>query len=173
MHVRFGASGKRWAVHGNVSSAIVEAVGMFGYGFEKQFAHVLAVWICEGNVGGDAFPEKGMFMATAGEVDDLIWDDDITWVQVFTQRTDGGDGDDPTDIERTQRPDICAVIDFTGEQAVTATMTWEKKHAAPREFALDDFIGGWAERSLDGVCLDDFERIDFVEAGAADDGEGR
>lgn len=54
---------------------------------------------------------------------------------------------------------------------MTASVAGEKEDAAASEFAFDDFIGWHSEGGFDRMRLDDFKGVDFVKAGAADDGE--
>ena len=170
IHVRFGAGRESRAVHGGIGSAVVESCGVMRGGFEEESAHGIAVGIAEGNVGGDTVSEKGKFMRAPGAIDELVRDDDVPGFNIFPERTDRVHGNDPAHVQRTQCPDVGAVVDFMGEQAVAAAMAGKKEYAAAGEFAFDDFIRGRAERSFDRVGADDFQGIDFIKAGAADDG---
>lgn len=124
-------------------------------------------------MGGDAVSEEGVLVGTTGAIDELIGDDDMAGWHFLAKGSDGGDGDDPADVERAECPDVCAVVDFVGEEAVAEAVAGEEEYGAVCELAFDDFIGRVAEGGFDAVAGDDLEGVDFIEAGASDDGECR
>ena len=86
---------------------------------------------------------------------------------------DGADADDPGDAEVFHAPEVGAVVEFAGEDAVAASVPGQEDDVASGEFAGEEGVRGWAEG---GVELDPFlagEAFDLVEAAAADDADAR
>lgn len=61
------------------------------------------------------------------------------------EAADGGDGDDVAGAEGAEGPDVGAVVDFVGEEAVAEAVAGEEEDSAVFEDAFDDGVGGWAE----------------------------
>jgi len=87
----------------------------------------------------------------------------------FLKRANGADAQDPGDAQLFHGPEIGAMIQFTGKDAMAPAVAWKKDYVAPGEFAGEKIVRGRAKRSFD---LDPFlvgEALDMIEPAAADD----
>lgn len=168
----FGAGGKGGAVHIDVGAVIVEGASELGAGLAEEVAEIGRVGIAEANVGDDAIAEEGVVFAAAGAVKELIGDDDVKGMDFFAEAADGGDANEPADVERAEGVEIGPVIDFMWGDAVAATVSGKKIDGASGVLAFDDVVGWSAERSGEGDFFDAGESFQFVEATASNDADG-
>ena len=165
----FGAGAEGGAFHADVGAAVVDA-GLGGAGgLDDDLPEFAAEGFGKGDVGDDAAAEKGVLEGLFGAVDELVDDDDVAGAVFFLQGADGADAEDPLDAEFFQGPDVGAVVEFGGQDAVAAAVAGEEDDVAPDEAAGQEIIGGGAEGGFD---LDPFlvgEAFDAIEAGSADD----
>jgi len=108
---------------------------------------------------------------TLGAVEKLIGQDDVARRVFFLQRTDGTDADDPRNSQFFHRPDVRAMVQFTGQNAVTAGVAREEDDFAPGQGAGEQFIGGWTERRFDFHPFLIRETFDGIQAAAANDAD--
>ena len=168
----FGAGGESGAVHADVGAARVDG-GTGGGGFlSEERAEMGGDGIAEGDVGDDAAAEEGVLVATAGAVEELVGEEDVFGGVFLLEAADGGDGDDPADVEVAHGPEVGAVVEFGGENAVAAGVAGEEDEAAAVELADDEGVGRGAEWGVDEDFLTVGEAVDVIEAAAADDADG-
>jgi hypothetical protein len=122
-------------------------------------------------MGGNSLAEKRVFGSGAGAIDQLIGDDDVAGGHFLAQAADGAHGNEPTNIERAQRPNIRAMIDFMGEQAVADSMPWQETHTPPIDPTGHHRVGWVTKRSLDRAHLDLVQAIYFIQSTAANDAD--
>ncbi len=148
VNVSFGERGKLRALHANVGAA---AVNFHGFGFARSCQHFGdfgARWLVEADVRDDSIAEKCGYAQT-GLVVKLIGDQKIERAQIFFQGAHGADGNNSLDAEHFHGANIGAVIDFSGENAMSAAVAREKGDVAAFEFAENERIGGIAEWRFD------------------------
>lgn len=63
-------------------------------GGAEDGAEVFADGVCEGDVCGDAVAEEGVLVSSAGAVEVLVKEDDVSGGVLLLEATDGGDADD-------------------------------------------------------------------------------
>ena len=64
------------------------------------------------------------------------------------------------------------MIQLVRQDAMSASVSWQKKDLPPRELAAEDRVGRWTEGSFDDVFAGVGETFDLVKAAAADDADG-
>ena len=168
----FCAGGEGWAVHVDVGAAVVDAAVLFGADRVEERAEICADGVSEADVCNDAVAEERVVFAAAGAVEELVGEDDVAGLIGVAETSDGGDADDPADVEGAEGPEIGAVIEFGGEEPVAAAVAWEEADAAVGEGAGGDEVRGGAPWGIDGDVLTVREAVEVVEAAAADDGDG-
>ena len=117
----------------------------------------------------NAATEKGVLEIALGAIQELIHEHDVARFVFRLERTNGAGADDPRDAELFHRPDVGAMIQFAGQNAMAASVAWKENHVAPGKLAGEQFVRRRAERSFD---LDPFlirEALNVIEAAAADD----
>ena len=114
----FGAEGG--AFHVDVAASVVAGDFVFLRGFQKDLSQVFADRVGKGDVGDDALSKEGMVLGLFGSVDKLVDEDDVAGMVLGLEGTDGADADDPFDAERFHGPDVGAVVEFGGHQAVSS-----------------------------------------------------
>jgi hypothetical protein len=124
------------------------------------------------NVGDDAFAKEGVAIPLAGAVKELVWQHDVTRMVFFLEGADGGDGDDPADVQGAEGPNVGAVIEFSGEDAVAFAMTGKKKDTASGKGAGHEGVGRRTVRGVNGELFRLLEAFDIIEAAAANDRDG-
>ena len=125
----------------------------------------------ERDVRHDAAAEKRVFRTALGAVEELVNQHDVARLVFFLQRADGADADDPGDAEFFHRPDVGAMIQFAGQDAVAAAVPRQENHVAPGEFAGEQIVRGRAKGRFDLHPFLVGEAFDVVKAGAADDAD--
>src|ERR1700719_4667363 len=88
----------------------------------NQVPQTCANWIREGNVGRDSFSKERVNSAQTGAVVKLRRQQDIARRVFLLQTAHSGNADDPADVQRTQRPNVCAMVEFMGQNAVSASV---------------------------------------------------
>src|ERR1700686_2750702 len=99
------------------------------------------------NVSYDAIPEESIHAMTSA-VEELIGNYEVQWLMFFLQRTDRGHGDDPFHAELFEAINVGAKIQFSGENAMAASVARQKCNFAAFECAQDVSIRGFAEWSV-------------------------
>ena len=140
-------------------------------GFQKDLPQFLANRVGKGDVPDDAASEKRVFKIALGAVEKLVGQNDVARPVFFLQRADGADADDPRDAELFHRPDVGAMVQFAGQNAVAAPVARQKNHFAPGELAGEKFIRRRAERRFDLHPFLVGEAFDVIQAAAADDAD--
>ncbi len=75
------------------------------------------------------------------------------------------------DAEFFHGPDVGAMVQFAGQNAVAASVAREKNDLAPGEFAGEQIVGRFAERRFDRHPFLVGEAFDVIKPGAADDAD--
>ena len=169
--IGFGSGREGGAVHVDVGAFLVNGDAGGGGAVDEDLAKVLAVGVGGGDVGYDAVAEEGVMFPSTCSVVVLVGDEDVAGGVVFFEAADGGDADDKAHAKGAQGPDIGAVIDLGGEQAMTTGVAGEKDDLAISEGALHEDIGGRAEGGINGEFLEVFQSFELIEAAAADDAD--
>lgn len=96
--VAFCSGGECWAVHVDVGSSVVDVVwcvfGCFFSGGAEDGSEAFADGVCEGYVGCDAVAEEGMFVPSAGAIEVLVKEDDVSGGVLFLEAAYCCDADD-------------------------------------------------------------------------------
>src|SRR3569623_3640814 len=92
-------------------------------------------------MGYDAVAKEGVMLAAAGAVKELVRRDHIARPQLLLQAAHSSDGDDPAHIEGAQRPDVGAVVQFRGKDAMAARMAGQEVNPPAGEGSANDPVG--------------------------------
>jgi hypothetical protein len=138
-------------------------------GLEQQLPQFLADRIGKRDVPDDPAPEERVLGGFLGAVHELVGQDDVARLIARLERPDRADAENPGDVELLQGPDVSAGVQLAGQQAMAASVPRQKDHFAPREDAGEQAVRRRAERRLDLDPGGPGQRIDLVEAGAADE----
>ena len=122
-------------------------------------------------MGRDSFAEKRVAGAQAHPIKKLRRQQDIARGVRFLQTAHCRYANDPADIERTQRVNIRAMIQFVGEDAMPTSMSRQKINAAAEHCSANDGVRRRAERRLDLVFGQLGKILQVVEATAADNSD--
>jgi hypothetical protein len=114
-----------------------------------------------------------VFKTALGAVEELVNEHNVTGPVFFLQGTHGTDADKPGDAEFFHRPEIGAMIEFAGKDAVAAAMSGQKNDLASGQSAGEQIVRGRSKRGLDFDPFLAGESIKMVKAGAADDADAR
>jgi hypothetical protein len=115
--------------------------GTGGGGFlREEGAEMGGEGIAKGDVSDNATAEEGVLVAAAGAVEELVGEENVFGGVFLLEAADGGDGDDPADVEVAHGPEVGAVVEFGGEDAVTAGVAGEEDEAAAVELTDDESV---------------------------------
>src|SRR5262249_46498086 len=164
-------------LHVHVDAAAVRARFEAARGFEQQLPQLRANGFGKGDVGHDAPAEEGMRGRLLGAVDKLVRQHDVAGFVFRLQRTDGAGADDPGDAEFLQGPNVGAVIEFAGHNAMAAAVAGQEDNVAASELASKKIVRRPAKGSFDlhpFLVGESFEVIKAAAANNADavDGHG-
>lgn len=128
------------------------------------------------NVRDHTAAEKAAFARAAREVDPLRGQNEVAGAQLLAQRADGRNTDKPFAADRLQCENIRAVIDFARQQGVAAAVAGQKGDGGrvargTGEAADHNLVARRAEGRVDAAALENFESLDRVKAGAADESQ--
>ena len=165
---RLGASGERRPVHAHVSAAVVNGSTAGARGFRQYLPQLGRDRVGKGNVGRYSFAKKRVTRAQTRPIKKLLWQQDVARGIFLLQTADRCHANDPTDVERTQRVNIRAMIQFVRQDTVSTSVPGQKINAATGHCSADDGIGWCAERRFDFVFGELGKTFQLVEATAAD-----
>ncbi len=122
----------------------------------------------EAHVHDDALAEERAG-PRLGAVEELIGNYDVERLELFAQAADGAGRHDLLDAEQHHAPDVGAVVDLGGQDAVTTRVARQEggRHAA--QVAHEERVAGRSERSLEFDFASVVEQL--VETGTADDAD--
>lgn len=120
--------------------------GLIGFcsGIE-QCAQLIGDRVGEGDVRDDAATEESMFEGLFGVIDELVDEYNVAGFVAGLEGSDGADTNNPGDAGLFEGENIGAVIEFAGEDSMTAAVAREEDDLATGEFAEEQLIGGWSE----------------------------
>ena len=148
----------------DLHSAMIAGIG-------EDRGHLAASWLVEGDVRDETVTEKSGD-ALAGAVEELIGDQEFSRTQIFLQRANRADGDNPLYTDLLHRKDIGAEINFARENAVATAVARQKCHSFAFERTGYDGVGGITEGRLYANLAGVGQALHGVEAAAADDADG-
>src|SRR5204863_8033818 len=128
------------AFHVYVGAAVVDGCFEVSCGFQQKPPQFLADRIGKGNMANDAASKKCVLKRLFGAVQELVWQDNMARLVFRLQRADGADADDPSHSELLHRPNISAMIQFRGENAMSASMPGQKRHVPACELAGEQIV---------------------------------
>ncbi len=173
VRVRFRPRGEGWPIHADVGAAVVDAEAQ-GLAFLMQKrAQARGNRIAEGHMGHDAAPEEGVMLTAARAIEKLVRQQHITRMVLLLQAAHGCHGNDPAHVQAAQRPDIGPVIQLGGQEAMPFAMPGQENDPPTGEITRDERVAGRAKGRGDADFLPVGESVEVVEAGAADDANGR
>jgi hypothetical protein len=152
-------------------------------------------------VGNKTFTKESGWTNALGSVDDLIRKDKVTRRNLFSERTNSRESQDSLYTKVLQGSDVGTAGNFRGCEIVTTAMTSQKGDLEPRRRAgNDDLIAWetpWLYREVEQLArgrevlvsnpnpntrlvtysfwvnfLNNFEVVEIIETGAANDGNG-
>src|SRR5947199_1981116 len=98
---------------------------------KRQLPQFLANRIGKRDVGHNTASEESVFERLLRAVDELVRQHDVARLVTRLQRADCADTDDPCDTEFFHRPDVRAMVQFAGENAMPATAARNDGHLTP------------------------------------------
>jgi hypothetical protein len=132
--------------------------------------------IAKRNVPDNASLKESERPDTLGAVNDLVWNNEITGLDLLLQAADGGKGNDGADADGAEGGDVGPGGDLVGSDLVVCAVA-AKEGNGDGLFAVlvvqdGDRGGGGAPWRRDVKRGDLGEAGEFAETGAADDGDG-
>ena len=161
----FGAEGGTF--HVDVAAAVVTGDILFLRCFQEDLPQMFADRVGEGDVGNNALAEEGVVLGLLGSINELINHHNVAGVVLGLKGAHCADADDPFDAERFHGPDVGAVVEFGGHQAVSAAVSGKEHHFASFQFAHQECVRWFAEG-----CVHRFpglvgESVQIVETAAS------
>ena len=102
----------------------------------------------------------------------LVRQHDVARVVLFLEAANGGDGDDPSDAERAERPDICPVVDLVRSDPVPTRMTRKKKDRPAVKRSPDDRVRRIPKGRVDPDLGNLLKPVNLVKAAASNNADG-
>lgn len=132
---------------------------------------LLIEWISKANVSNNATLEEGKWSDALGSVDDLIWNDEIAWLDLLLEGADSREGNDAANADGAEGGNIGAVWNLMWCNGVVGAVTGEESH--DRVLVLEDSNwGGWLSPwSVDVQAGNWGEAIELLETGSADNSD--
>src|SRR6267143_5855577 len=122
---------------------------------------------------GNPFAEKRVSRALTGAIKKLRREQHVSRLIFFLQTAHCGHANDPAHVERTQRPDVGAMIQLVWQDAVTPPMPRQKINATASHPSADNRVGRRPERRLDAMLPHVGEPFHAIKTATADDSNGR
>src|SRR5438552_17318068 len=119
-------------------------------------------------MSNDALAEKCVYAMTRA-VDELIGNKKFQRLVLFFQRSDSGDGENSFHPKLFESINICAEVEFAGQEAMAASVTSEEGHFSSFECAQHVCIGWRSEWSFLRDLLNIGEAWHGIQSAAADD----
>ena len=135
------ASAERRAFHVHVSAAIMNSRFQGTRAFQQNESQLFTNRIGKRNMPDDAAPKKCVGERLLRAVEKLVRQDNIARFVFGLKGTHGTDADDPGDAEFFHRPDIGAMIELGGQDAMTAAVAGQKCDIAPRQRSGQQLVG--------------------------------
>ena len=126
IQLRLCARGKGRPVHVHIGAAVVHGNANLLRRFGKQTSQLRANRFGKGDVRHDALPEKGVSGSQTCPIVKLGRQQNVPRSVFFLQTTHRCHRDDPADVQRPQRVNVCAMIQFVWQNPVTAPMPRQK-----------------------------------------------
>src|SRR5205823_6444832 len=101
---------------------------------------LLTKWFRKSNVADDAPAKKSMCERLFGAIEKLIRQHNIAGPVSGLKRAHGADADNPRHAKLFHRPNICAMIQFAGQNAMASAMPRKEHHVATSQSTGEQFI---------------------------------
>ena len=121
---------------------------------------------------GDAIAEKCVLGALAGAIEKLRGQEHIARRVFFLQTADRGHADNPANIQRTERVDICPMIQLVRKHAMAAPVPGQEINLPSMHLPADERVGRIAKWRFDALLGRIFHALHLIEAASADDANG-
>src|SRR5450756_1719372 len=164
--VALGARGELGTLDADVGAALVDRGAGGATVLHEQPADVGAEGIGEAHVHNDAVAEEGA-RPHLGTVVELVGHDHVERLELFAQAADGAGGQHVVHPQRLHAPDVGAVVDLAGKDAVPARVSGKKSDRHAVDIAEEVGVAGRPEGRVDGDFASVLEQL--VEAGSTDD----
>src|SRR5438552_4267064 len=122
---------------------------------------------------GNPFAEKRVGRALTGAIKKLRREQHVARLIFFLQTANCGHANDPAHVERTQRPDVGAMIQLVWQEAVTPPMPRQKINMPASHGPADNRVGRCPERSLHVKLCRVGEAFHSIKTATPDDSDGR
>lgn len=132
----------------------------------NNLGDLLIEWVGEANVPDNATLEEGERSDALGSVDNLVWDDEVAWLDLLLEGADCGEGDDTTDTNRAESGNVGAVWNFMWCNGMICSVAGKKSNDGVLVLEDGDW-GGWnTPWSVDVQAGNWGEAIELLESGA-------
>jgi hypothetical protein len=130
-------------------------------------------WIGKADVRRDSLTKKSVIAALAGAIEKLRRQEHVTRRVFFLKAADGGDADDPAHIQRAERIDVRAMIQFVRKQTVAATVSRKEIDLPALYLPADDRVGWITKRRFNPLLRRVLYTLHLVKPASADNANGR
>ena len=127
--------------------------------------------MCKRHVSHDPAPKERVLDVSLRPINKLIHQHDVTRVVFPLERADGADADNPRDADFLHCPNVGAVVQLAGQNAVAPPVAWKEDNLAAREFSAEQGIRRRAKRRADSGPFLVGEAFDVVKPAAANDAD--
>src|SRR5207247_4700162 len=138
---------------------------------EKLLSQLVGVRLGEVDVLHRSLVLEKRVHPTAGVVDDLVRDDDLSRTEVCADAADRDDRYDITDTLFLECPYVGAVVHLVGRTRVTVAVAREEHHRYPADRAESERSGRFPIGGPHHLATRDIETGEPCQPGAADDRE--
>ena len=89
-----------------------------------KLVQLVAEWVSEHRMNDQTLaPEESLLSNAFGPVNDLVWNDEVSWSDLLPERADGRKGDDGLDANMLQSGDISSSGDLGRRDGVGNSMS--------------------------------------------------
>ena len=170
---RLGSSAECGALHVHIGASPMNAGSLVPGCLVEDGPQFRAGGFRECDVSHDAISEKGMGTRLFCAVQELAWEHDVARFVACLKGTHGAHADDPVDAQRFHRVDVGAVVEFTGQNAMTTSVSWQEYDRSASEFACQELIRRRSERRAHGFPSAFCEPLDVIQSASSDDSDTR
>ncbi len=133
--------------------------------------NLLIKWVGEANVSDNTALEESEWTDALGAVDNLVWDDEVSWLNLLPEGTDSGECNDAADADGAESGNVGTVWNLMWCDGVVGSVTGDEGDDGLLVLEDGDW-GGWYAPWCGNFQAGDWrETVEFLETGAANDGD--
>jgi hypothetical protein len=146
----------------NINSLEIGSGSLF-----QGITQVMTDRVCERHMRRDASAEKGR-CALARSIKELIREDNVHWLKLFAQRSNGARRYYPLNAEQFHRIDVRAEWNLCRQEGVASPVSRQESDAHAAEISYDERVRRITKRGADTHFFNVRERSHLVKPASTD-----